>query len=98
MGCGGAAPGKQRVTTSQITGWGSALPDKVVTNDDLAAVLDTSDEWIADRSGIRERRIGGTTAGLATEAGRAALEHAGVDPTDIGLLVLATTTPDQQVP
>src|SRR3954463_7739458 len=84
--------------TAHISGWGSALPDKVVTNNDLAAVLDTSDEWISDRSGIRERRIGGTTAGLATEAGRAALDHAGVDPRDIGLLVLATTTPDQQVP
>ena len=86
------------MTTARITGWGAALPDKVVTNADLAAVLDTSDEWIMERSGIRERRIGGTTAGLAVEAGRAALQHAGVSPGEIGLLVLATTTPDQQVP
>jgi len=84
--------------TARIAGWGAALPDKIVTNDDLAAVLDTSDEWISERSGIRERRIGGTTAGLAVEAGRAALEHAGIQPNDIDLLVLATTTPDQQVP
>lgn len=84
--------------TARIAGWGAALPDKVVTNDDLAAVLDTSDEWIRDRSGISERRIGGTTAGLAADAGRAALVHAGIDPKDVDLLVLATTTPDQQVP
>ena len=84
--------------TARIAGWGAALPDKIVTNDDLAAVLDTSDEWISERSGIRERRIGGTTAGLAVEAGRAALQHAGIEPNDVDLLVLATTTPDQQVP
>src|SRR4051794_26160269 len=98
MGFGGTAPGKYGMRAARITGWGTALPDKVVTNDDLAAVLDTSDERIRERSGIRERRIGGTTAGLAVEAGRGALEHAGVAPGDIDLLVLATTTPDQQVP
>jgi len=84
--------------TARIAGWGAALPDKVVTNDDLAAILDTSDEWISERSGIRERRIGGTTAGLAADAGRVALHHAEITPEDIDLLVLATTTPDQQVP
>jgi len=83
---------------SAITGWGSALPDTVVTNADFAARLDTSDEWIVARTGIRERRFGGTTSGLATEAGRAALKSAGVDGSDIDLLVLATTTPDQAVP
>ena len=51
--------------TSKLSGWGMALPDKVVTNADLEAMLDTSDEWIRERSGIRERRIGGTTSGLA---------------------------------
>lgn len=81
-----------------ILGWGTALPDTVVTNHDLEKTLDTSDEWIRDRSGIRERRIGETTAELAIDAGRAALEHAAVDPATIDLLVLATTTPDQSVP
>jgi 3-oxoacyl-[acyl-carrier-protein] synthase-3 len=81
-----------------ITGWGTALPDKVVTNDDLAATMDTSDEWITERTGIRERRVGGTTSELATEAGRVALARAGVEPTEIDLVILATTTPDQTVP
>ena len=84
--------------STRIAGWGVALPDKVVTNDDLAAVLDTTDEWIRERSGIRERRVGGTTSGLAIEAGRAALDHAGIGPADVGLLVLCTSTPDQQLP
>jgi 3-oxoacyl-[acyl-carrier-protein] synthase-3 len=81
-----------------ITGWGGALPDKVVTNDDFAARLDTSDRWITERTGIRERRMGGTTAGLSVEAGRQALEKAGLSGSDIGLMVLSTTTPDQTVP
>ena len=81
-----------------ITGWGSALPDKVVTNDDLSRTLDTSDAWISERSGIRERRIGGTTAELSVESGRAALAMAGVDPASIDALVLSTTTPDRCVP
>jgi len=84
--------------SARIAGWGVALPDKVVTNDDLAAVLDTTDEWIRERSGIRERRVGGTTSGLAIEAGSAALDHAGIGPADVGLLVLCTSTPDQQLP
>jgi 3-oxoacyl-[acyl-carrier-protein] synthase III len=86
------------MTTARIAGWGVALPEKIVTNDDLAAVLDTSDEWIRERSGIRERRIGGTTSGLAIEAGQRALAHAGIAPSDIGLLIVATSTPDQQLP
>jgi 3-oxoacyl-[acyl-carrier-protein] synthase-3 len=81
-----------------ITGWGIAVPDKVVTNEDLSVRLDTSDEWITERTGIRERRVGGTTSGLAIAAGRNALERAGVAPDDIDVLVLATTTPDAVVP
>jgi 3-oxoacyl-[acyl-carrier-protein] synthase-3 len=84
--------------TSRISGWGMALPDKVVTNADLEAMLDTTDQWIVERSGIRERRIGGTTAGLAVASGRAAFERAGADPASVGLLVLATSTPDQTLP
>jgi 3-oxoacyl-[acyl-carrier-protein] synthase-3 len=82
----------------RITGWGTALPDKVVTNTDLEGWLDTTDEWIVERTGIRERRVGGTTASLATEAGAAALASAGVAAADVDALVLATTTPDQAVP
>src|SRR3954447_25304616 len=81
-----------------IRGWGAALPEKVVTNHDLAATMDTNDEWIRDRTGISERRIGGTTAGLATEAAQKALDVSGFDPASIDLLLLATTTPDQTVP
>jgi 3-oxoacyl-[acyl-carrier-protein] synthase III len=81
-----------------ITGWGIAVPDKIVTNADLSARLDTNDEWIAERTGIRERRVGGTTSGLAIAAGREALAKAGVDPSDVDVLVLATTTPDAIVP
>lgn len=81
-----------------ITGWGKAVPEKVVTNADLSASLDTSDEWIRERTGIRERRIGGTTSQLAVEAGRQALGQAGVDAADVDVLVLATTTPDSLVP
>ena len=82
----------------RILGWGTALPDKVVTNHDLEKTLDTSDEWIVDRSGIRERRIGTSTAELAITAGRKALAQAAIDPATIDLMILATTTPDQTVP
>ena len=81
-----------------ISGWGTALPDRVVTNHDLEQTMDTSDAWIAERTGIRERHVGGSTVGLSVESGRRALEMSGVDPDDIDLLVLATTTPDRAVP
>jgi 3-oxoacyl-[acyl-carrier-protein] synthase-3 len=84
--------------SARITGWGQALPDKIVTNADLEARLDTSDAWIRERTGIAERHIGGSTAGLATEAGRAALAKAGVTGADIDLVLLATSTPDEQLP
>jgi 3-oxoacyl-[acyl-carrier-protein] synthase-3 len=79
-----------------ISGWGTALPEKVLTNDELAATMDTSDEWIATRTGIRQRHIGGSTVGLAVEAGRQAIEMAGLDPLRIDAVVLATTSPDKQ--
>jgi 3-oxoacyl-[acyl-carrier-protein] synthase III len=81
-----------------ITGWGICVPDKIVTNEDLSATLDTSDAWITERTGIRQRHIGGTTSELAIGAGRQALERAGRAPEEIDLLVLATTTPDAVVP
>ena len=82
----------------QVVGWGSALPPKVVTNADLQATLDTSDEWIVERTGIFERRMGGSTVGLAVEAARAALDRAGLGPADIDLAVLCTSTPEQTMP
>jgi 3-oxoacyl-[acyl-carrier-protein] synthase-3 len=79
-----------------ISGWGTALPEKVLTNHELAEMMDTSDEWIVTRTGIHERRIGGSTIGLSVESGRQALEMAGLDPARIDAVVLATTTPDKQ--
>jgi 3-oxoacyl-[acyl-carrier-protein] synthase III len=84
-----------------VLGTGSALPAQVVTNADLADRIDTSDEWIIERTGIRQRHIAGegeTTASLAIAAARAALEDAGVDASTIGLIVLATATPDNTFP
>ena len=86
---------------SVITGTGSALPRNCVTNADLAEKVDTSDEWIVERTGIRQRYIaeeGETTSTLATDAARKALEAAGVDASEIGLIVLATATPDHTFP
>jgi len=81
-----------------ITGWGRALPENVVTNTDLAKTLDTSDEWIIERTGIERRHIGGSTASLSIESGRKAIEMSGVDPLTIDALILSTTTPDRAVP
>jgi 3-oxoacyl-[acyl-carrier-protein] synthase-3 len=88
-------------TGISITGWGSALPERRVTNEDLAATLDTSDAWIVDRSGIRERRWAGpgeSTGPLATAAARRALDRAGVDAKDVDILAVATTTPECPIP
>ncbi len=82
---------------SRITGTGSYLPEKVLTNHDLAKIVDTSDEWIVERTGIRERHIvaeGENTSDLALHASRKAIEAAGIDPKQIDLIVVATTTPD----
>ena len=84
-----------------MVGVGSALPVRCVTNAELAQTVDTSDEWIVARTGIRSRHIAGegeTTATLATDAARKALEHAGIDASEVGLIVLATATPDQTFP
>ena len=82
-----------------ITGWGTALPPKLLTNRDLADMgLETDDQWIIDRTGIHERHVGGTTAGLSAEAARLAIGMSGLDPASIDALVLATTTPDRAVP
>ena len=82
---------------SRIAGTGSALPAKVVTNADLEKIVDTSDEWIASRTGIRQRHVAGegeTTADLSERAARAAMEAAGVKASELDMIVLGTTTPD----
>ena len=86
---------------SVLIGTGSALPARAVSNADLAAQIDTSDEWIVERTGIRNRYIaaeGETTGTLAAQAGRAAMEAAGAEPSSIDLIILATATPDQTFP
>jgi len=84
-----------------IAGWGSAVPEGRLTNADLEARVETTDEWIVERTGIRERRFavdGETTASLAIEAGAAAIKAAGITPEDIDMLVVATATPEQPIP
>jgi 3-oxoacyl-[acyl-carrier-protein] synthase-3 len=86
---------------SVVKGTGSALPERRVDNAELAERVDTSDEWIVERTGIRSRYIaadGETTATLAADACRKALDAAGLQPSDIGLIILATATPDQTFP
>jgi 3-oxoacyl-[acyl-carrier-protein] synthase III len=82
---------------ARIAGTGSHLPARVVTNDDLAKIVDTSDEWIASRTGIRQRHVASqeeTTSELGYQAALRALEAAGVQPSEIELIVVGTTTPD----
>jgi 3-oxoacyl-[acyl-carrier-protein] synthase III len=89
------------VRRSVVLGCGSYLPNQVLTNADLARKVDTSDEWIVQRTGIHERRIaaaGEVTSQMATQAARAALAHAHLDPQAIDLIVLATSTPDNTFP
>lgn len=84
-----------------ITGCGSFVPDKILTNDDLAKMVDTSDEWITSRTGIKIRHIADgseTTALLATKAAKKALAEANLDPADLDLLILATVTPEMPFP
>ncbi len=86
---------------AHIIGWGMAVPEKILTNDDLARMVDTSDEWIASRTGIRQRHIAGpkeTTASLAILAAQNALEVADIEPDEIDLIIVATSTPEHLMP
>lgn len=83
---------------ARFTGWGLALPERVVTNDELSKTMETSDEWIRERTGIHRRHVGGSTMSLSVESARKAIVMAGLEPSQIDALVLATTTPDRQVP
>jgi len=92
---------ERMILRSQIVGSGCYLPSRIVTNSELAAKVDTSDEWIIERTGIRQRHIaaeGETTSDLATAAASAALKSAGLTGADVDLLVVATATPDNTFP
>lgn len=94
-------PSSQAFCASSIIGTGSYMPEKVLTNDDLSKIVDTSDEWITTRTGIRERRIAAedqATSDMAAEAARRALADAGVTPEEVNLIVVATVTPDMFFP
>ena len=86
---------------SKVIGCGAYLPENVVTNEDLAKQVDTSDEWIVSRTGIRQRHIvqdGEMTSDLAYQAAKRAVEDAGIEQQDIDLIVVGTTTPDDTFP
>ncbi|MFC1694547.1 ketoacyl-ACP synthase III [Pseudomonadota bacterium] len=84
---------------ANITGWGKCMPPAVMTNDDMATVLDTSDEWIKSRSGISERRVSHVpVSDLAAVAGHRALAAAGLEPEEVDLLIVATCSPDTVIP
>ncbi len=89
------------VIRSVVQGWGAYLPEKILTNDDLAKIVETSDEWIVERTGIRQRHIaadGEMTSDLATHATVQALARAGIDGAEIDIIVLGTATPDETFP
>jgi 3-oxoacyl-[acyl-carrier-protein] synthase-3 len=84
-----------------VNGWGTAVPERRLTNAELEQRVDTTDAWIVERTGIRERRVAAptdTTASLAIEAGTAAIKHAGIPPDAVDLLIVATATPEQPIP
>ena len=86
--------------TAAITGVQGYVPETILSNEDLAKIVDTSDEWITSRTGIKERRIlkEGASSDMAAEAARQLLEKTGVDPLDIDLVLVATVTPDYPFP
>jgi 3-oxoacyl-[acyl-carrier-protein] synthase-3 len=89
------------MTYAHITGWGMAVPEKVMTNDDLAKIVETNDKWIRERTGIRERRIAAknqTTASLATDAAVNALRVAKLPPTELDLIIISTSSPEHIFP
>lgn len=89
------------IRQAHITGWGMAVPERVLTNDEIAQMVDTTDEWIQSRTGIRERRIAApeeSTASLAAEAALEALEIAGLIPSEVDLIVVATSSPEHIFP
>ena len=86
---------------AHITGWGMSVPEKVLTNEEIARLVETTDEWIVDRTGIRERHIAGdeqTTASLATEAALEALSVARLKPADLDLIIVSTSSPEHIFP
>ncbi len=86
---------------AKITGWGKYVPDRVLTNHDLAQIVDTSDEWITTRTGIKERRIrteNDTTSSMAVAASQDALDVAGISAKDLDLIIVATSSPDYLLP
>ena len=89
------------MTYARIAGVGSFLPEKVVSNKDLEKIMDTSDEWIQERTGIKRRHIAGegqTTGSMGLEAAKRAMEMAGVGADEIDLIILGTATPDKVLP
>ena len=95
-----AAPNTGQIR-AHVTGWGRYVPSRVLTNKDLERLVDTSDEWITTRTGIRERRVAAaseTTASMAAVASLRAIRTAGLDPDDIDLILLGTLTPDYWMP
>ncbi|MDX1438400.1 MAG: 3-oxoacyl-ACP synthase, partial [Rubricoccaceae bacterium] len=86
---------------SNLIGWGHYAPEKTLTNDELAKIVDTSDEWITTRSGIKQRHIAGEddfTSTMSTEAARRAMDVANIEPEDVDLLLVASSSPDYLTP
>src|SRR5439155_14707113 len=99
--CGGTLIGRAQGDPISITGLGAYVPERVLTNDELSTIVDTNNEWIMERTGIRERRIAApeeALTDLALPAARAALAQAGVEAADLDLLLCATVTPDMMFP